>query len=62
MEIVGREQRLMYGTDEEAVQKIVRVMNSSDEQSSLRDHLSSRKELFSAETFMRRIREIVREF
>ncbi|MGH7793274.1 MAG: glycosyltransferase, partial [Thermodesulfobacteriota bacterium] len=61
-EIVGRDDRLTYETDEQAVERILRVMSNTDEQASIRDYLRSRKELFSAETFMHRIREIVRRF
>jgi glycosyltransferase involved in cell wall biosynthesis len=62
IEIVGGDERLMYETAEEAVEKILCVMNNSDKQASLRDYLSSRKGLFSAEAFVCRIREIVRRF
>jgi hypothetical protein len=53
---------LLYGTIEEAVAKIVRVMTNPDEQASLCDYLDSRKGLFSTEQFICRIREIVRQF
>jgi len=61
-EIVGGDDRLLYETNEEAVRKILRVMKNRDEQRSLLRHLRSRKALFSTESFVRRIREIVRLF
>jgi glycosyltransferase involved in cell wall biosynthesis len=62
VEIVGGDDRLLYETDKEAVEKILCVMGNSDEQKSLRNYLGSRKEMFSSEIFMCRIREIVRRF
>jgi glycosyltransferase involved in cell wall biosynthesis len=62
VEIVGGDDRLKYETDEEAASKIVRVMSDPDEQTSLRNYLNSRKELFSTEKFMRTVQEIVRQF
>lgn len=62
MEIVGGDDRLLYGTTEEAVRKIVHVMSSPDEQTSLCSYLNSRGDLFSKERFMYRIQQIVRQF
>lgn len=62
VEIAGKDERLVYGGEDEAVSKIVRIMNNPEEQTSLRSYLGSRKELFSAERFMNQIREIVRQF
>ncbi|HWP92367.1 MAG TPA: glycosyltransferase [Thermodesulfobacteriota bacterium] len=62
VEIVGGDERLVYRTEGEAVEKIVRVMGNPDEQMSLIDYLNSRKEMFSTERFMRDIQEIVRQF
>ncbi|MGH7808619.1 MAG: glycosyltransferase, partial [Thermodesulfobacteriota bacterium] len=62
VEIVGGDTRLIYGTEEEAVDKIIRVMNNPDEQISILSYLDSRKKLFSTEKFMNQIREIVRRF
>jgi glycosyltransferase involved in cell wall biosynthesis len=62
IEIVGGDERLLYGTPEEAVAKIVRAMSDPDVQRSLRNYLGSRKELFSTEQFVRRIQELVRDF
>ncbi|MER3446052.1 MAG: hypothetical protein C4291_04095 [Candidatus Dadabacteria bacterium] len=62
LEIVGGDERLVYRTEEEANEKIVRVIENPDEQMSLIDYLRSRKELFSTEKFMSDIQEIVRQF
>ncbi len=62
VEIVGGDERLLYGTPEEAVAKIVQAMSEPVVQRSLRNYLKSRKELFSTEQFMRRIQELVRDF
>jgi glycosyltransferase involved in cell wall biosynthesis len=62
VEIVGEDERLVYKTEEEAVEKIMRIMSNPDEQMSLIDYLKSRKEMFSTEKFMRSIQEIVRQF
>jgi hypothetical protein len=62
VEIVGGDDRLLYGAAEEAVAKITLVMSDPDMQRSLRAHLASRRELFSTERFMRRIQEVVRHF
>lgn len=62
LEIVGGDERLIYGSDEEAVTKISRVMSNTEEQSSLRKYLNSRKEPFSTEKFTSQIRKIVRQF
>ena len=62
MEIVGEDDRLLYGTTEEAVRKIIRVMRSPDEQASIRSYLDSRKSLFSRERFMQSIQQVVERF
>lgn len=61
-EIIGREERLLYGTREEAATKIIRAMTDAQLQTSLRAYLDERKSLFSVDHFIRRIREIVNEF
>ena len=60
-EIVGGDDRLLYGTVDEAVAKIGQVLDHPQAQESLRRHLSARKELFSAERFMREIERVVRD-
>ena len=61
-EIVGGDERLVYRTEKEAVEKVIRVITNPGEQTSIRSYLDSRRELFSTEKFMTRIREIVRQF
>jgi len=62
VEIVGRDEQLLYRDKEEAVEKIIRVIDNPEKQTSIRSCLDSRRELFSAEKFMNQIREIVRQF
>ncbi|MGH7808618.1 MAG: glycosyltransferase [Thermodesulfobacteriota bacterium] len=62
VEIVGGDERLAYQTNDEAAEKIIRVMDNPNEQDYLRNYLHSRKGLFSSEAFMRQIREIVSGF
>ena len=62
VEIVGKNERLVYRTEEEAIEKITRVMKNPEQQTLIRSYLNSRMELFSTETFMSQIREIVRGF
>ncbi len=62
VEIVGREPRLLYGSDAEAVEKILDVLKHPKEQQALLKHLASRGDLFSTEKFMHQIREVVAEF
>jgi len=62
MEIVGRDDRLLYDTTEEAVRKVVGVMRSPREQESICRYLGSRKNLFSKEQFALRIQQIVKQF
>jgi glycosyltransferase involved in cell wall biosynthesis len=62
VEIVGKDPRLLYQTDDEAIEKIVHVLMSNQEQLSLRKYLKSRKELFTTDKFMQRIRDVVRDF
>ncbi len=62
VEIVGGDERLLYGSVEEAATKIVRAMSDPELQRSLRHHLTTRRELFSTSRFMRQIQELVRDF
>jgi glycosyltransferase involved in cell wall biosynthesis len=62
VEILGGDDRLLYGTAEDAVAKILRVMKDPGEQAALRRHLESRRHLFSTAEFVRHIQEIVRQF
>ena len=62
VEILEGDERLLYGTAEEAAEKIIRVMSDPDLQRVLRTQLASKEELFSTEQFTLRIQEIVRHF
>lgn len=59
VEIVGAEPQLRYGTNDDAVAKIVSVLTDPGEQIRLRDHLAIRRELFSVERFVQTIRAVV---
>jgi glycosyltransferase involved in cell wall biosynthesis len=60
VEIVGDE-RLTYGSIEEAVSKITATMRDDAEQARLRAHLATRAPLFSTERFMQQVRAAVAE-
>lgn len=62
VEIVGGDERLLYGTAEEAVEKIIRVIKNSQEQSSIRSFIDTRNELFSTDRFISQLQEIVSFF
>jgi glycosyltransferase involved in cell wall biosynthesis len=55
-EIVAHDNRLLYDSAQEAAQKIVQVLGNPAVQEDLRRRLVLRKDLYSAETFMRAIR------
>ena len=61
MEAVGHEPALMYDSDDEAVEKIVRTLASPAEQDRLRQVLTA-SERFSTAHFVEQVREIVNEF
>jgi glycosyltransferase involved in cell wall biosynthesis len=60
IEIVGDDDRLLFGSPDEAAEKIGAVLRDPSRQASLRAHLARRAERFSAEAFVTRFREIVR--
>lgn len=62
MEIVANEPMLMYGSDEDAVQKISRALSDQREQERLRGILAARAEDFSTDRFMAQVRHIVDTF
>jgi glycosyltransferase involved in cell wall biosynthesis len=62
VEIVGRDDRVLYGTVDEAVTKIRRVMDDRAGQERLSADMAARRELFSAERFCAAMREIVAAF
>jgi glycosyltransferase involved in cell wall biosynthesis len=61
-EIIGADDRLTFGTVDEAVRKITRVMQNRDEQDSLRKYLRPKRTQFSKERFMRQIQQVVEGF
>jgi hypothetical protein len=61
-EIIGADHRLSFGTVDEAVRKITRVMQNRDEQDSLRKYLRPKRTQFSKERFMRQIQQVVEGF
>lgn len=58
-EIVGRNPALLYGSEDEAADRISRVLGDVALQEILRQEMAARADLFSENTFMRRITEIV---
>jgi glycosyltransferase involved in cell wall biosynthesis len=58
VEIVGHDERLVYGSIDDAVEKISSVLENDRLQRELQVKLNARAELFSAERFMKEIREI----
>ena len=62
MEIVGNEPALMYDTEDEAVKKILSVMDSPAEQARLGEWLTATSEQFSTAHFVQRVRDIVNDF
>jgi glycosyltransferase involved in cell wall biosynthesis len=62
VEIVGGEPRLLFASPEEAAERILATLRDPGRQAALRAHLAGRAELFSAERFVARFREIVRAF
>lgn len=61
VEIVGKNPNLLYQTDEEAVGKICHVLNHEHIQAELFEYIKNRKEMFTTEIFMQKIRDIVNE-
>jgi glycosyltransferase involved in cell wall biosynthesis len=61
MEIVNREPALIYDTDDDAVDKIVRTLGDTGEQLRLRSVLTS-AERFSTGNFVQQVRDIVADF
>jgi glycosyltransferase involved in cell wall biosynthesis len=62
VEIVGDQERLLYSTAEEAVDKISATIEDAARQLALRDVLEKRGALFSTERFVLEFRGIVRSF
>jgi glycosyltransferase involved in cell wall biosynthesis len=62
VEIVANDERLIYSSREDAVNKILQAIREPDYQASLRNHIASRRSLFGAERFVSRIREVVGDY
>ncbi len=62
VEIVGNDERLIYTSREDAVNKILRALREPDYQESLRDHVASRRTLFGSERFVSRIRQVMSDY
>ena len=62
VEIVGSEPALLYPTDEMAIERICHVLEHEAEQTRLRELLAVRREDYSEQQFMNRLRILVREF
>jgi len=62
VEIVGNDERLIYSSREDAVNKILRALRDPDYQASLRNHVASRRNLFRTERFVSRIRQVVGDY
>jgi len=62
VEIVGNDERLIYTSREDAVNKIIRAIREPDYQASLRSYVASRSQLFRSERFVSRIREVVGDY
>ena len=61
-EIIARDERLLYSSEDEAVDRIARILGDSALRAELRWLAAARKPLFTTERFVRRIREVAREF
>ena len=59
VEIVGRDPRLCYSSDEEAADKIASTLKNPAMQASILNSLAPRRMMFSASEFMRGLRGVV---
>jgi len=63
IEIVGKEnQELLFDKDEEAVEKIIKVLEDSNKQQKTLEKLKQKKENFSTERFMIEINQVVENY
>lgn len=62
VEIVGDEPALLYESEDEAADKILRTMSDDRVQEQLREYLESRSALFSTERFVNEVRSLVANF
>jgi hypothetical protein len=59
VEIIGKEPALMFGSVEQAVERICAVLESPGQQANMRDKLSEQRHSFNEEHFMQQLRDIV---
>ena len=62
VEIVGNDQRLMYSSREDAVAKILRALREPEYQAALHRSVVARKDMFSSQRFVTRIRKVISDF
>ena len=62
VEIVGREERLLYRDNEDAVTKITAALDDESLARGLREHLEPYRERFSERVFVARLRRLVADF
>jgi glycosyltransferase involved in cell wall biosynthesis len=60
IEIVGADDRLLFETPDDAVEKIMAVLRDSERRMALQAYLAQRARCFSSETFVTRFRDLVR--
>lgn len=61
-EIVGDDPRLVFDNEDDAVEKIAAVLGNPGLQATLRERLSERRQLYTADHFVKRMREVVADF
>jgi glycosyltransferase involved in cell wall biosynthesis len=62
VEIVGNDPRLLFDSDEHAIERINAVLSDRQRQADLIRFIDDRKDLFSTERFMNEMRRVVRGF
>ena len=62
VEIVGGDERVIYRSIEDGVEKIVRVLGDSDLEQAVRRDVEKRAELFSETRFMAELRSVIEDF
>ena len=61
-EIVGNHRLLIWNNEDEAIWKIIQVMNNADIQMNLRRHLDNIERRFSAKSFVEEMQQLVSDF
>jgi glycosyltransferase involved in cell wall biosynthesis len=62
VEIVGSEPALVYDDEESAARSIADAITNPGEESRLREHLASRRGLFTVDRFIASVQQIVADF